>query len=130
MLRRFVIIRCRTAAYHGAVHTSEGDNKVGQESYERILANPRFQELTAKRSRFAWMLSAIMLVVFYGFILVVAFQPALLATPIGPGWTLSIGVPIGAGIVILAFLLTWIYVARANAEFEALNREVLEELTR
>lgn len=103
---------------------------MGQESYERILANPRFRELTAKRSRFAWLLSAIMLVVFYGFILVVAFEPTLLARPIGDGWTLSIGVPIGAGIIVLAFVLTWLYVRRANAEFETLNREVLEELTR
>ncbi|GAA0589083.1 DUF485 domain-containing protein [Caenispirillum bisanense] len=103
---------------------------MGQESVDRILANPRFQELVAKRSRFAWTLSAIILVVFYGFILVVAFNPQILAVPLGEGWTLTVGVPVGAGIIVLSFLLTWAYVVRANGEFERLNREVLEELTR
>ncbi len=102
---------------------------MGQESVDRILANPRFQELVAKRSRFAWTLSAIILVVFYGFILVVAFNPQVLAVPLGADWTLTIGVPVGAGIIVLSFLLTAIYVVRANGEFERLNREVLEELT-
>lgn len=103
---------------------------MGQESVERILANPRFQELVAKRSRFAWTLSAIILAVFYGFILVVAFNPQILAVPLGEGWTLTVGVPIGAGIIVLSFLLTWVYVVRANGEFERLNNEVLEELKR
>ena len=103
---------------------------MGQESVERILANPRFQELVAKRSRFAWTLSAIILAVFYGYILVVAFNPQVLAVPLGEGWTLTVGVPVGAGIIVLSFLLTWAYVVRANGEFERLNREVLEELKR
>lgn len=103
---------------------------MGQESVERILANPRFQELVAKRSRFAWTLSAIILAVFYGYILVVAFNPQVLAVPLGEGWTLTVGIPVGAGIIVLSFLLTWAYVARANGEFERLNREVLEELKR
>lgn len=103
---------------------------MGQESVERILANPRFQELVAKRSRFAWTLSAIILAVFYGFILVVAFNPQILAVPLGEGWTLTVGIPIGAGIIVLSFLLTWVYVVRANGEFERLNNEVLEELKR
>ncbi|SOD90664.1 DUF485 domain-containing protein [Caenispirillum bisanense] len=103
---------------------------MGQESVERILANPRFQELVAKRSRFAWTLSAIILAVFYGYILVVAFNPQVLAVPLGEGWTLTVGIPVGAGIIVLSFLLTWAYVTRANGEFERLNREVLEELNR
>lgn len=103
---------------------------MGQESVERILANPRFQELVAKRSRFAWMLSAIILTVFYGFILVVAFNPQILAVPLGEGWTLTVGIPVGASIIVLSFLLTWVYVTRANGEFERLNKEVLEELKR
>ncbi|MGC2857038.1 DUF485 domain-containing protein [Novispirillum sp. DQ9] len=93
---------------------------------DKILEDPDFKALTTRRSRFAWLLSAIMLIVFYGFILVVAFAPDLLATKIAPGATLSIGWPIGAGIIILAWVLTAVYVARANGEFEALNNKILE----
>lgn len=99
-----------------------------KDAYERILENPRFKELTSKRSRFAWLLSAIMLIVFYGYVLVVAFKPQLLAAKIAEGATLSIGVPIGAAIIILAWVLTTVYVARANGEFERLNREIIEDL--
>lgn len=99
-----------------------------EDAYARILANPRFLELTSKRSRFAWLLSAIMLVVFYGYVLVVAFRPDLLATKLHDGATLSVGVPIGAAIIVLAWLLTTIYVARANTEFERLNQQIIEEL--
>lgn len=99
-----------------------------QDVVDRILANPRFQELTEKRSRFAWTLLGVLMVMFYGYVLVVAFAPALLATPIAPGMTLSIGFPIGAGIIITSWVLTAIYVSRANGEFEDLTRAVLEEL--
>lgn len=98
-----------------------------EDATQRILANPRFTELTKKRSRFAWTLSAIMLIVFYGYVMVVAFEPDLLAAKVSEGATLSIGIPIGAGIIILAWVLTAVYVTRANGEFEKLNREIIEE---
>ncbi|MFA7430732.1 MAG: DUF485 domain-containing protein [Rhodospirillaceae bacterium] len=93
---------------------------------DKILKDPDFQTLTSRRSRFAWLLAGIMLTVFYGFILVVAFVPDLLATKVAPGATLSIGWPIGAAIIILSWVLTAIYVRRANSEFEALNNKILE----
>ncbi len=98
-----------------------------QDATQRILANPRFKELTTKRSRFAWLLSAIMLIVFYGYVMIVAFKPEMLAVKVSEGATLSVGIPIGAGIIILAWVLTAVYVVRANGEFEKLNREIIEE---
>ena len=44
----------------------------------KISQNPKFQTLVNRRSRFAWTLSAIVLVVFYGFVMIVAFNPAAL----------------------------------------------------
>ena len=46
--------------------------------YERMRANPKFQELVARRGRFAWTLAAIVLTMFYGFVMVVAFNPTSL----------------------------------------------------
>lgn len=95
--------------------------------YYRIRNNPKYQEEMAKRSRFQWTLAAIVLVIFYGFILIVAFAPQLLATPLSSGSTTSVGIPIGVGIITLFWLLTGYYVYHANREFEAANVEIIRE---
>ena len=92
----------------------------------RILNNPKFQELVAKRSAFAWTLSIAMLVIYFGFILLVAFGKSFLGTPIGSGVT-TWGIPVGVFTIVSAFILTGIYVYRANGEFDELNRQILEE---
>ena len=100
---------------------------MAEEVYDRILKSSKFQELTRRRSKFAWTLSAIVLVVYYGFILVVGFAPGVLGTPIAAGKTLTVGIPIGACIIIMAWLLTGVYIRRANKEFDAINDQILEE---
>ena len=78
------------------------------------------------RSRLAWGLTAIMLAVYFGFILLVAFNRELLARPIGGGTT-TLGIPLGLGVIVTGVVLTWIYVARANRRFDALTRDLLRE---
>jgi uncharacterized membrane protein (DUF485 family) len=95
--------------------------------YERVRANPKFQELRARRSRFAWTLAAVVLATYYGFMMIVAFAPTVLATKIGAGWTLSIGYPIVAGIIVGAWILTGLYIRRANGEFEDMVRQISKE---
>lgn len=98
--------------------------------YERVRQNPKFQEFVARRSRFALLLSALVLVSYYGFMMVVAFAPTLLNSPLGEGWTTSIGWPIGAALIVGSWLLTGWYIHRANGEFDALNDEVIREARR
>jgi uncharacterized membrane protein (DUF485 family) len=93
---------------------------------ERVKRDPRFQDLVAKRTRFAWVLSAVILCIYFGFIFVIAFAPKLLGTPIGNGVT-TLGIPVGVLVIISAFVLTGIYVYRANSEFDALTRQIIEE---
>ena len=71
-----------------------------------------------------------MLLVYQGFILLVAFAPGLLATPLAPGGVATVGIPIGLGVIVFAFLITGIYVARANGRYDRLNRELIQELTK
>ena len=92
----------------------------------RVTNDPRFRQLVAKRSRFAWMLAVVMLAIYYGFILIIAFAPSVLGTPIAPGAVTTVGIPVGVLIIIAAFVLTGIYVRRANAEFDALNQQIVE----
>ncbi len=97
-----------------------------QTIYDKVRANPKFTELVQKRSRFAWSLSIIMFVVYYTFILVIAFFPKIFAIPLGTGVT-TLGIPVGIGIIIVAFVLTGIYTQRANGEFDALTHQIKEE---
>lgn len=99
---------------------------MSQNVYDRVKANPKFAELVQKRSSFAWKLSIIILVVYYSFILVIAFSPATLAQKIGDGVT-TLGIPVGLFVIVLSFVLTGIYTQRANGEFDELTRQIKEE---
>ena len=96
--------------------------------YQRIEESPHFRELVEKRQRFATLLSLIVLVIYVSFILLIAFAPNWLGTPISPGSSITRGIPIGVGVIVISFILTGVYVWRANGEFDRLNREVLREV--
>ena len=68
-----------------------------------------------------------MLVVYYAFILAIAFDPALLGAKMGDG-VMTIGIPVGIAIIAISFILAGIYVQRANGEFDAMTKEVRDEL--
>jgi uncharacterized membrane protein (DUF485 family) len=92
---------------------------------EKVQRDPEFRALVRRRSAFAWGLSALMAAIYFGFILVVAFAPGLLGTPIAGGVT-TIGIPLGLGVILAAFVLTGLYVRRANSEFDAMTRAIVE----
>lgn len=93
----------------------------------RVVSDPRYHELLARRGRFTWLLTGIMLVVFFGYILLIAFNKAFLARPIAGGAT-SIGIPIGLGVILVGIALTGVYVRRANREFDPLVRSLREDV--
>jgi uncharacterized membrane protein (DUF485 family) len=92
----------------------------------RIRANPKYAELKAKRNSFGWMLTILMMVVYYGYIALIAWNKEFLSQPLGSGVT-TIGVPIGMGVIVFTIVITGIYVRRANSEFDALTRQILEK---
>ncbi len=94
----------------------------------RVKSNPKYQELVSQRSAFAKLLTIIMLVIYYGFILVIAFNPGLLATPLGPNTKITLGIPVGIAVIVSAFILTGIYVVRANSRFDELIQQVKEDV--
>lgn len=95
----------------------------------RIRANPKYQELRSKRSSFGWWLTLLMMVVYYGYIALIAWNKPFLSQPLGSGVT-TIGVPIGMGVIIFTIVITGIYVRRANSEFDKLTREILEDVSK
>lgn len=95
----------------------------------RIRANPKYQQLRTKRNAFGWWLTAAMMVVYYGYIALIAWNKEFLSQPLfkdGAGVT-TIGVPIGMGVIVFTIVITGLYVRRANGEFDALTKQILEE---
>ncbi|EHM51769.1 MAG: DUF485 domain-containing protein [Yokenella regensburgei] len=101
---------------------------MNEEICQQIENSAQFRELVEKRQRFAAILSLIMLVIYVGFILLIAFAPGWLGTPLHAGTSVTRGIPIGIGVIIISFLLTGVYVWRANGEFDRLNKAVLREV--
>jgi uncharacterized membrane protein (DUF485 family) len=100
---------------------------MGNTDLSRLQQEPLFRELVAKRTRFAWTLSVLMLVIYFGFILVIAFVPKVLAVPIAGG-VMTLGIPVGLFVIVAAFVLTGIYVQRANSEFDPMTHQIIEKV--
>lgn len=98
-----------------------------EEVLQRVESNPAFQELVHKKTSLGWTLTVIMLFIYIGFILMLAFSPSILATPIASGSVITVGIPIGVLIILSAFVLTGIYVRKANTEFDELTKKIIEE---
>ena len=95
----------------------------------RIANNPKYQELKAKRSSFGWILTAMMMVVYYGFIMLVAFNKEFLIQKMGTG-VMTVGMPIGLGVIVFTVVITGIYVRRANTEFDATKDAIVKEASK
>ncbi len=101
-----------------------------QPAYHSIMENPKFKELVRSRSTFAWTLSILMLIVYQAFILLVAYMPGFLAKPLYEGSVATIGIPIGLGVIVFAFIVTGIYVSRANSHYDEMTRDLIQEITK
>ncbi|MEI8395341.1 MAG: DUF485 domain-containing protein [Rhodospirillaceae bacterium] len=92
-----------------------------------ILDHPDFRKLVRRRGRLALMIALVMMIVWFGFILSVACKAPVLARPLGGG-SIPVGLAAGLGVMLTAFGLTWLYVRRANREFDRLARRLVESL--
>ena len=93
---------------------------------DNIQRNPKYAQLKHKRNRLGVILTILMLVVYYGYIALIAFDKEFLAKRMGEGVT-TIGVPIGIGVILFTIAIIGVYVRRANTEFDALTKQLLKE---
>ena len=96
---------------------------------DKIQIHPKYLELKKKRNSFGWLLTILMMVVYYGYIALIAFNKPFLAQRIGDG-VMSLGVPIGLGVIIFTVVITAIYVRRANGEFDDLTAAILKDVSK
>ena len=95
-------------------------------SASEVLGSSELRALVRQRWMVSLTLTAAILVVYFGFVLVLAFAKGSLAARIGEH--LTVGIPVGVGVIISAFVLTGIYVYRANGEFDDLTKAIREDL--
>lgn len=100
---------------------------MNNELVDRIESNPKYKELISKRTSLGLKLGAFVLIMFYSYILVIAFNKELLAIKIGDNIT-TIAFPIALAILVLSFITTLIYVRRANTEFEDLTNDIKNDV--
>ena len=93
-----------------------------------IIASPEFQALVARKGLVSTILTVIMLGAYFGFILVLAFDKGLLSTLLTEG--LSLGIPVGLFIIILAWALTGVYVYWANNAYDNAVNQIRQGLER
>lgn len=91
----------------------------------KISTHPKYLELKGKRSSFGWWLTLAGMLAYYGFILLVAFDKPLLAQKIGTGVT-TLGMPLGVAVIVFTIIITWVYIRRANSEFDSLTEQIVK----
>lgn len=80
---------------------------------DRIRQHPDFIQLVSRKQRLTWSLTLAMLVIYYGFVLVMAFAPGVLGQPLNGGAT-SVGIPVAVAVILLSFALTVFYAQQTN----------------
>lgn len=88
-----------------------------------VMDTEKFQRLVISKWKVSLSLTAIMMTAYFGFILVLAYAPHILSMKIGEHMTL--GIPLGIAVIVLAFVLTGIYVFWANSSYDRKVEEVL-----
>lgn len=83
--------------------------------------NTRLRSLADRRFRIAATLTAAMIVLYFGFVSLVAYGARFLARPVMPG--LSLGILLGALVIVISWLLTWVYVRWANTHYDPAQAE-------
>jgi uncharacterized membrane protein (DUF485 family) len=99
--------------------------KMEQDIAHVVKADPNYQKLVRTRSRYGWTLTWLMMAVYYGFILLVAFDKELMGTRLGQG-VMTWGMPIGLAVILFTVVITGVYVRRANGEFDQLTAAIRE----
>ena len=94
---------------------------------EKIQRHPKYQELRARRNPLGVVLTILMLVVYFGYIGLIAFDKELLAKPLSSAGVTTLGIPIALFVIVFTVAITLFYIRRANNEFDQLTQQILTD---
>ena len=93
----------------------------------KIQRAPKYQELRNKRNRLSVTLTVLMLIVYYGYVALIAFDKELLAKPLSSAGVTTLGIPIALFVIVFTVAITLFYIRRANNEFDQLTQQILKD---
>ena len=93
-----------------------------------LLDDPEFKDLVKRQSRISIILTILTLIIYYGFIFLIAFKKSVFGIKITTNITL--GIPIGIGVIVASWILTGIYVRWANTRYDTLVQKVKDKLVK
>lgn len=93
-----------------------------------VLKHPKYQELVRRRTRVSMAFFVVTLVIYSGFILTMAYLPEVFAKPLGPNWTMSVGLFVGLMVVCSAVFLIALYTYFSNKVFDPLLEAVVRDV--
>ena len=92
------------------------------------MSHPEFQSMAKRKTSLGLTFSIITLIVWFGYLLLVGFDPDMFAAPLSAGSTIPVGFYIVVAIMIFVPVITWIYVSKANGEFDTMTRKVIDDI--
>lgn len=95
---------------------------------KRVLNHPKFISMAQKKSRLSWIFSALMFIVYFTFIALIGLKPEAFATPVSDGAFTTWGIYVGLFVIVFAFIITGIYVHKANGEYDRMTQSVVEDI--
>lgn len=101
---------------------------ISQTDVSKILNSKEFHKLVNKRRSVSILFTVLMLTAYFGFILLIAFNKTFLSTQIGEHITL--GLPIGIGLIVFAWVLTGLYIMWANNKYDKSVRDIKNQITK
>lgn len=94
----------------------------------KILEDPEFQALASQKNSVSVILTIVELVLYFGFIALIAYNKPFLAKKIADGSAITIGIPIAVGVIILSWVLTGVYIFWANTTYDEMVKRVKKRI--
>ncbi|MCL5237006.1 MAG: DUF485 domain-containing protein [Nitrospirae bacterium] len=99
-----------------------------KKSAHEILEDPDFKSLSSQKNSISLVLTILELVLYFGFIALIAFNKPFLASKLSEGKATTIGIPIAVGTIVLSWVLTGVYIWWANNKYDVLVKKVKEKV--
>lgn len=93
---------------------------------EDLLNDPDFQSLVRQKNTISWILTALELALYFGFIALIAFNKPFLGTKISGA--ITVGIPIAVGTIILSWVFTGIYIRWANSKYDDMVQKIKDKV--
>jgi uncharacterized membrane protein (DUF485 family) len=103
------------------------ENMAKQNKLE-ILNDPDFISLVSKKNTISWILTVLELVLYFGFIYLIAYEKPFLAARISPATATTKGIPIAVGTIFVSWILTGIYIWWANKKYDAMIKQIKDKI--